>query len=113
MNLNDKTGFKQLFQTMVGEGGTIVEGTVTSASPLSVTLANDPKAIIPATALSVSKHLTGYSRKASVSGTLSGVGATSGTLTITFSDGLAAGDTVYMLSYNNGKRYYILDRKGA
>ena len=134
------TGIKQIIQSMIPEGPGVKEGTVTSTSPLSVTLKNDAKMILSANSLIVPRSLTDYQVEVdfkTASGSLSSKTKSDGKHThkelsgeddgahvhnlATFSvkDGmlmihnaLKKGDTVYLLAFNNGKQYYILDRKG-
>lgn len=146
------TGLKELIQFIMPEAPGVIEGTVTCASPLQITLANDSKMILGKNSLVVPRHLTDYQVKvdmAKMDGTLvsktttdggehehdggshdgheSGNGEhnheggkhvhslstfslTSGIMTVY--NHLKKGDMVYLLQFNNGKKYYILDRKG-
>lgn len=148
----DPTGLKGLFQSMMPEAPGVIEGYVTSAEPLQVTLANDSKMILTANSLIVPRHLTDYMVEVDLeksagklvskttkdegehehdggkhggheSGdgthshdggkhvhTLSTFSLTSGMLHVY--NALKKGDTVYLLQFNGGKKYYILDRKG-
>ena len=134
------TGLKQLIQSLIPDGPSVKEGIVTSTSPLSVTLRNDAKMILSANSLIVPRSLTDYQVEvdletaggtlssktkkdgkhthAELSGTedgahvhsLSSFSVKDGVLMI--HNALKKGDTVYLLAFNNGKQYYILDRKG-
>lgn len=145
----EETSLKQLFQSLIPEGAGVVEGKVTSANPLTVTLANDSKMVLSENSLIVPKHLTDYTTTADISGgSLTGNTTTSGSHThdegtheghtdgdgshthnggkhshnlssfsvsgasITIHNSLKQGETVYLLAFNNGKKFYILDRKG-
>ena len=136
----EPTGIKQLFQQMIPDGPSVKEGIVTSTSPLSVTLKNDAKMILSANSLIVPRSLTDYQVEVDLEtalGTLTSKTKVDGKHTHdeltggddgehfhkleTFSvrDGvlmihnaLKKGDIVYLLAFNNGKQYYILDRKG-
>lgn len=79
----------------------IYEGQVTSTSPLKITLVNDAKIVLSDANMVVPEHL----RKKTVTFTIAGY-----TRTITIHEALATGDKVYLLSYNSGKKYFVLDR---
>ncbi|MBO5610563.1 MAG: DUF2577 domain-containing protein [Eubacterium sp.] len=79
----------------------VYEGTVTSADPIKITLVNDAKIVLSSANLVVPEHL----RKKTVTFTVAGY-----TKTITIREALASGDKVYLLTYNNGKKYFVLDR---
>ena len=81
-----ETSLKGLIQGLSPEQPGVIEGKVTSTSPLSVTIVNDTKMCLSANSLVVPQHLTSYTVK--------------------------IGDVVYLLHYNSGKKFYILDRKG-
>lgn len=136
----EPTSIKELFQGMIPDGPSVKEGAVTSVSPLSVTLKNDAKMTLSAASLVVPQHLTDHQISVDLtaaSGSLASNTTTSGSHThaeltggadgahahtlasftvrngtLTVHNALKAGDTVYLLAYNNGKQYYILDRKG-
>lgn len=152
MDNQTPTGLKALIQSLIPEAPGVIEGRVTCASPLQVTLANDSKMILGKNSLIVPRHLTDYMVEVDleqVTGTLlsnttsdggehehgggdhgghesgngehtheSGIHVHSlstfsladGMLTV--HNGLKKGDTVYLLQFNTGKKYYILDRKG-
>ena len=128
-DVQEETSLKQMIQNMCPEGPSVIEGTVTSASPLKITLTNDSKMVLTANSLIVPRHLTNY--KTSISGgniqnyyyVGSGENASTvpvspshvhaiGKVSVTVYDALQTGDTVYLLAFNNGKQYYVLDRKG-
>lgn len=152
MDNKNPTGLKGMFQSMIPEAPGVIEGIVTNANPLQVTLANDSKMILGKNSLIVPRHLTDYMVEVDLqksAGTLdskttadggehehdggghggheSGDGEhtheggkhvhslstfylSSGMLHVYNS--LKKGDTVYLLRFNGGKKYYILDRKG-
>ncbi len=128
--MKDATSLKQLIQSMAPDGAGVVEGTVTCTTPLEITLTNDVKMVLSVNSLIVPEHLTDHAVMADImmeDGALyapTGGDEDSGEhdhelmnfqLTggkIILHTGLKAGETVYLLSYNNGKKYYILDRKG-
>lgn len=136
----EPTSLKQMFQSMIPEGPSVKEGIVTSISPLSVTLKNDAEKILSANSLIVPRSLTDYQVEVDLETALALLylkrkltekhthdeltgeddGEHSHKLkTFSVRDGvlmihnaLKKGDTVYLLAFNNGKQYYILDRKG-
>lgn len=139
--MEDPTSLKQIIQSMVPDGAGVVEGTVTRAAPLEITLTNDAKMVLSSNSLIVPEHLTDHEITADImmdNGTLHALtGAEeengehehpgmaksgehehklknfrlTGGKIILFT-GLKAGEIVYLLSYNNGKKYYVLGRKG-
>lgn len=128
-DVQEETSLKQMFQNMCPEGPSVIEGSVTSASPLKITLANDSKMVLTENSLIIPRHLTNY--KTAISGgniqnyyyVGSGENASTapvspshvhalGKINVTVYNALAVGETVYLLSFNNGKQYYVLDRKG-
>nr|WP_300842426.1 DUF2577 domain-containing protein [uncultured Acetatifactor sp.] len=139
--MEDQTSLKQIIQSMSPDGAGVVEGTVTNVSPLEITLTNDAKMILSANSLIVPEHLTDHEIEADImkddgalyaptgakdekgehehpgiekSGKhaheLKGFQLTGGKIIL--HTGLKAGEIVYLLSYNNGKKYYVLDRRG-
>lgn len=139
--MEEQTSLKQMIQGMLPDGAGVVEGTVTKASPLEITLTNDAKMILTANSLIVPEHLTDHEIGADImtaGGSLNaltgaesekgehehpGVGKSGGHVhglkgfqltggKIILHTGLKEGEIVYLLSYNNGKKYYVLDRRG-
>lgn len=139
--MEDQTSLKQLIQSLMPDGPGVVEGTVTNASPLEITLTNDDKMTLSANSLIVPEHLTDREIEADVmvdggvlyaptgaedekgehehpaikkSGKhgheLESFQLTGGKLIL--HTGLKAGEIVYLLYYNQGKKYYVLDRRG-
>ena len=51
--MEDQTSIKQMIQSMSPDGAGVVEGTVTNAAPLEITLTNDAKMILSANSLIV------------------------------------------------------------
>lgn len=83
----------------------IYEGTVTSASPIKITLVNDAKIILSSANMVIPEHLR--EKIGTVTIRVNGV-YYSGHVTI--HEALKTGDKVYLMSYNNGKKYFVLDR---
>lgn len=119
-----ETSLKGLIQGLSPEQPGVIEGKVMGTSPLSVTLVNDTKMCLSANSLVVPQHLTSYTVGATFK-----VSATGDTTTvedhyhkldnfqlnkgsITIDNSLKTGDVVYLLQFNGGKKFYILDRKG-
>lgn len=103
--MENQTSLKQMIQEMAPIGPGVVEGTVTNVAPLEITLANDAKMILTANSLIVPEHLTDHVIDANIMAiSLKGK--------IVLYQGLKVGECVYLLFYNNGKKYFILDRKG-
>ena len=62
----NETSLKQIFQGLVVEGIEFLQGTVISASPLKIQIANDEKLIINERITIVPWHLTDYTTKATL-----------------------------------------------
>ncbi len=102
------TSVSELIKQIAGDSVNtcdVYEGTVTSASPLKITLVNDAKIILSSANLVVPEHLR--EKTTTISFTFNGVTKSK---TITIHSALASGDKVYLLSYNNNKKYFVLDR---
>ena len=136
MDPNEQTSLKGLFQEMIPESVGVVRGKVVSASPLKIQVINDDKLLLSENLLCVPKHLTDYTTTCDLllgsgslgsqtktdgqhGGHLSGDGSHSHSLasfniysaTLKVHNALKLGETVYLLSFNEGKKYYILDRE--
>lgn len=150
-NPNEATGLKQLFQGMVPEGTTIVNGTVVGVNPLKIRIENDEKLTVSGNVLLVPRNLTDWQTKVDISladGTINSItikgqgrhGHTSDGIAYPGSDlevetihkdgdhqhklstfiiegalmtvynALQMDETVYLLKFNNGKNYLVLDR---
>ena len=128
MNSADNpTSLKGLFQGLIPDPCGALQGTVISISPLRIQAVNDSKLIINASLLIVPKHLTTYEVYVDIeaadgildsdtklagdpshSHKLDTFTLTKGKLTVY--NALKLGEKVHLLSLNNGKKYYILDR---
>lgn len=120
----------------MSEDGSVIEAKVIGVNPLKVQAANDDKLILNAGSLVVPWHLTDYTTKMTYrldEGTLDSEtyndGAHGGHVggdgthvnhlktfnlykgTMTVYNALKVGDMIYLLRYNDGKKYFILDRK--
>lgn len=121
----DETSLKGLIQGMMVDSAELMQGTVIATSPLKIQMVNDEKLIINARITVVPRHLSNYTTTATYtvgSGSLSGTTneaeshahslasfkLTKGTITVY--NALKTGDSVYVLSLNRGKLYYVLDR---
>ena len=109
--MEDQTSIKQMIQSMSPDGAGVVEGTVTNAAPLEITLTNDAKMILSANSLIVPERLTDHEIETDI---VMGIDTlhTPTEVKINLHTGLKVGEIVYLLSYNNGKKYYVLDRRG-
>jgi hypothetical protein len=100
-----ETSLKQLIQGMIPRETDLLQGTVTSVSPLAIQISNDSKLVIGKTITVVPKHLTNYTVNATVADTYGQRNAT-----ITVHNALAVGDRVHVLALQNGKKFYVLDK---
>ena len=121
--MNNGTSLKSLFQGLIPDSCGIIQGTVISASPLQIRAENDDKLIINELLLIVPHHLTNHKvtvdiGNGNVTAQTSSVDGHSHELMqfalqqgiMTVYNGLKVGEKVHLLSLNNGKKYYILDR---
>ncbi|MDD3029890.1 MAG: DUF2577 domain-containing protein [Alphaproteobacteria bacterium] len=101
----------------------VLHGVVVSASPVKIQVTSDAKLLLTESNLFIPEHLTDHQVKISVSGgsgstssndghshSVSGVSFSNATMTI--KNALQANDEVYLLSFNRGQLYYVLDRVG-
>lgn len=102
MKIQENTSIKSLFQSMLPDNDGVITGAVISTSPLNIQAANDAKFVLTGGNLCIPKHLTNYTTPCEIDGAMT---------TITIKNELQVGDIVYMLSFNEGKKYYILDRE--
>ena len=126
-NADNPTSLKGLFQGLVPDPCGALQGKVISASPLTIQADNDSKLIINSLLLIVPKHLSNYEAIVDIEvgdGVLDAETDTAGEdihnhklSTYTLKKGkikvynaLKVGEKVHLLSLNNGKKYYILDR---
>nr|DAH48756.1 MAG TPA: Protein of unknown function (DUF2577) [Bacteriophage sp.] len=120
-NNGSLTSLKGIFQGMIPADAELMQGTVISASPLKIQMANDEKLIVNERITVVPRHLTDYTTTCSFTkgakGAVYGPDTRGDTMTnptfsgsITMYNALKTGDKVYVLSLNNGKLYYVLDR---
>lgn len=129
---------KQLIQQITAtEDGSVIEAKVIGVGPLKVQATNDAKLILNEASLVVPRHLTDYTTtatytlgKGSIDSITEGDGSHGGHVsgdgkhnhhlvtytltkgTITVHNALKMGEVVYLLRYNGGKKYCILDRRG-
>ena len=137
----DQTSLKQLIQELIPDRAEVIEGAVTDSAPLEITLTNDAKMTLSVNSLIVPEHLTDHEISVDImmgDGTLSAqTGAEDGKGEHEHPEtersgehahelkgfllkggkmivhmGLKIGDVVYLLSCNNGKKYYVLDKRG-
>ncbi|MBQ3551694.1 MAG: DUF2577 domain-containing protein [Clostridia bacterium] len=121
----NETSLKQILQSMSVGGIEFLQGTVISVSPLKIQITNDEKLIINERITIVPWHLTDHTTQAtytvgggaldsetnvvaSHSHKLVTYTLTRGTLTV--HNALKVGEKIHVLSLNNGKKYYVLDR---
>lgn len=126
VEVNELTSIKSLFQSMIPDSTGVVLGKVLSASPLKIQVINDDKLILTEGITIVSKHLSDYTTECDL--TLDKGKLDSKTKKIppgpyeleSFNihkaalkiyNALKPGETVYLLSFNEGKKYYVLDRE--
>ena len=67
-NNNSETSLKQIIQNMTGGEVSVYQGTVLSANPLKIQIANDEKLIITSANTYVPRHLQDYTTTVDISG---------------------------------------------
>lgn len=127
-NPQEATSFKQLFQGMVPQGTTVVSGKIVGTGPLKIQIENDSKLIVSGSVVLVPRWLTDFSvtidialGNGSINSRTNTVSSHQHTLetfnissaTMTVHNALKTGDEVYLLSFNDGKNYLVIDRKAA
>lgn len=105
--MRDSTSIKQMIceiaeKSSVASG--VEMGIVSNTNPLTVKLPNDSKMTLYDTDLVVPEHLTDYEVE---------ITSTEGKKKIKVHGALKKGDAVYLLTYNDGKKYFIIDRVGG
>ena len=104
-----ETSLRELLALAVpSEKSEIVIGKVNKVSPLEIQVVNDAKLVVTDSNTFVPKHLTNYSVSIHISGSIDGHSI--GTRSCTVNNALKKGDEVYMLAYNNGAMYFVLDK---
>lgn len=125
-----ETSIKQLFQNMMPAGEELMEGTVIQTGPLKIQITGDDKLIINERITVVPWHLTDYKTRATyrkMDGSLDSYtkpdshheadrcihyledyNLYKGIIIV--HNALRVGDKLHILSLNNGKLYYVLDR---
>ena len=127
--VGEETSIKQLFQKMTGGEVQLIKGTVTCASPLSIST-DDDKLTLNANITIVPEHLTDYEIEVSIEEsynwkTQKKEGGGGYALfaehdhdivikkqKMKVHGALKEGDKVHILSLDHGKNYYVLDRVG-
>lgn len=125
MNQNENTSLKQMLQSIYPNAPCVIEGIVSRAKPLQITLANDMKMTLGINSLVIPKNLTDHTITIAIEkGMLNSVTDLDGEhshrldtfnlsgATMSVKNALQEGEIVYLLLFNNGKKYYVLDRKG-
>lgn len=109
MAAKNPTGLKQLIQSMQTADMEMLEGTVISSDPLEIKVENDEKLTISEDITYIPEHLTTH--KVTVTIPASADGDDSHTkVEMTVYNALKKGDKVHLLSFSEGKQYYVLDR---
>lgn len=99
-----ETSLRELMREAVGiRTCSVVVGTVTSVNPIEIKVANDAKLILTDSNVYVPKHLTNYTVSIKISGE---------NHECQVKNALKNGDEVYLLSYEEGSQYFVLDKVG-
>ena len=108
------TSLKALFQGLAGDGAQVLQGVVQSASPLKIQVAGDAKLTVGPHNVYLPRHLTDYDTEVTIEWeTEEAAGhkhAVEGRKKIRVHNALKTGEKVYLLAFNHGKQYYVLDR---
>lgn len=127
--MDNNRKFKEMFQGLIPDGPSILEGKVVKIDPLNIQLINDNKMILGPGVLIIPTYMTDYISKVNIElgeGTISSKtdshSDTEGehdhelisfkivNTKMTVLNSLKKNEKVYLLSFNNGKKYYVLDR---
>jgi hypothetical protein len=128
--MEESTSIKQLINRIAADSfvpSGIEVGVVSGTSPLTVKIPNDSKRTLYEADLVVPEHLTDYEIEITPDDWKSeetGGGSSyaqfeshsheiKGKKKITVHGALKKGDKVYLLSYNDGKKYFVIDRVGG
>ena len=122
-----ETSLKQLFQSMIPNDVEIMQGVVTRVTPLSIQIINDEMLTITDSNTIVPWHLTDYSTNVTIK--VSQEEKLEGSITkddpghdhgmkefyitkgrMTVHNGIIKGERLHIMSVNNGKQYFVLDR---
>ena len=100
----EQPSIKQLFQGLIPDQGGVIRARVISLDPLRIQAINDDKLLIGANSVIIPHHLTDYQTSVDIPD------AGLENVVMTIRNSLNTGDTVHLLSFNQGKKYFILDR---
>lgn len=103
-----KSALRQLVNTRTA---TVLTGTVTGVNPLTIQVTNDAKLELDEDDLFVPQYLS--DRKVDVSISITTDTGTYSTDTMQFKNALKKGEEVYLLCFDGGQLYYVLDRTGG
>ncbi len=102
-NPAEANSIKGIIQGLIPDPGGVMQGFVKSISPITIQVEGDDKLLLSATTLILPKHLTNYTVQVSIPDVVTGA-------TMSVNNALSVGEKVYLLSFNKGKQYYILDK---
>lgn len=104
--MTEPTSIKQAIQSMIPNNVGVLRGKVISTEPLKIRAVNDDKLILTAGVLCIPRHLTDHTETVDIAS----LGITGASMVVR--NGLKMGDLVYLLSYNQGKKYFVMDKEG-
>lgn len=90
----------------------VLVGTVKKESPLQIQVMSDAQLLLTETNLYVPRWLKTHNLSVNIHGSDSDGDSLSGTRTMTVYNALKKGDVVYLLSYNDGELYFVVDLVG-
>jgi len=100
----EQPSLKQLIQSLIPDQGGVILAVIKSASPLKIQAVNDEKLIIGENSVIVPRHLLDYRTVIDIPE----LGLENAEMNVYNS--LVPGELVYLLSFNQGEKYFILDR---
>lgn len=83
----------------------LLTGIVKKASPLEIQVESDSQLLLTESNLYVPRRMQAYTLDAEIEDS----GGTTSAVSITFDAGLKVGDEVYLLSFDKGAVYFVLD----
>ena len=136
MDINQPTSIKELIQGIIPKDLDIIRGRVTQTGPIRIQAVNDDKLILNENTLIVPWYLTDYTTRCDIElrqGTINSHTFVDGAHSHPITDGgahrnwledfniykatikhynaLKVGEIVFMISFNHGKKYFVLDRE--
>lgn len=102
----EETSLRQIIASIANgarQESAVIMGKVISSKPLKISLVNDSKVILTSNDLVLSERFRTHTVTVDIAGVKSSA-------KMTVHSGISSGDKVYLISYNNGNKFFVLDR---